>query len=94
MADQPVLADLISPRARAWTYALLAVVLPTLTLIALLVDDPTFTTVVLVVNAAAGFAGFQLARSNTPTSEHADQRSDRRFVSTRVHRSGARPPPA
>jgi hypothetical protein len=70
MADQPVLADLISPKARAWVYALLSILVPLATLlVALLGDGWQWTDLALILGSLVPSAGFQLARSNTPTSE-------------------------
>jgi predicted Na+-dependent transporter len=70
MTDQPTLAGLLSPKARAWVYAILSILVPLATLlIALLSDGWQWTDLALVLASLVPSAGFQLARSNTPAPE-------------------------
>lgn len=65
----PTVASFLTPLGRARTYAVAAVVIPTATLTVELFDVPGWVSkLVTIVTAAATFAGFGLARSNTPVT--------------------------
>jgi hypothetical protein len=62
------LAELLTPKVRAWVYATLAVVVPLVTLlVVLLADGWQWPDLALIVTSAAASAGFGVARANTPT---------------------------
>ena len=62
----PTLRDVLPPRARKVTYAVLAFVVPvTTTAVALFADGFQATDVALLVGAAASAAGFGMAAANT-----------------------------
>lgn len=61
----PTVNSLLPPLARAWTYAIGAIVVPLLALLALTFGG-AWVTVSLIVSAVYGFAGFGLARANVP----------------------------
>jgi hypothetical protein len=62
------LAELLTPKVRAWTYATLAVVVPLITLlVAVLADGWQWVDLALIVTSVAASAGFGVARANTPT---------------------------
>lgn len=65
----PTIADQLSPLARARTYAALATVVPASQLAVELFDPPDWVSkVVVLAGAVVTFAGFGLARSNTPVT--------------------------
>lgn len=60
----PTLADMLNPTVRAWVYAIAGIVVPLLAILALI--WPVLEIAALITSAVVTFAGFQLARSNTP----------------------------
>jgi len=68
MNTRPTIADLLPPKARAWTYASLSLFVPVLSIVAAIMNIYWLTVTAFIIAAATSFAGFQLARSNTPDS--------------------------
>lgn len=65
----PTVAGMLSPLARSWVYAALGVLVPIGVLAAELFEFPGWAEkTVALVSSAATFAGFGLARSNTPVT--------------------------
>jgi hypothetical protein len=62
------LAELLTPKVRAWVYASLAIIVPLVTLlVAVLADGWQWVDLALILTSVAASAGFGVARANTPT---------------------------
>ncbi len=68
--DEPTLKDVMSPKARAWTYIGLSTLTPVATtLLAVLQDGWQNADALLIGTTLTASAGLLMARSNTPAAE-------------------------